>query len=190
MTNVFFTADSHFNHRAMVERQWRPQYPTVAAMNEDLISRWNAVVTKRDTVWHLGDYALGDIQHGLATLQYLNGTKHLITGNHDRCWSATRDAHKWQPAYIEAGFASVQAFARRRILGQSVMLSHFPFEGDHLAVDRFAEFRLPNTGGWLIHGHVHTAWHVKGRQINVGVDVNGFAPVPLEAIEKIIEANA
>lgn len=187
MSDVFFTADTHFGHRAMTERQWRPQYPTVAAMDEDLIERWNAVVDHQDTVWHLGDFSLGNWMHAAPIVFRLNGTKHLIAGNHDRCWPALRDSHKWQRAYIDAGFASVQAFARRRILGQSVMLSHFPFEGDHLEVDRFSEYRLPDTGGWIIHGHVHNAWKVKGRQINVGVDVNNFTPVRLDAIEDIME---
>lgn len=192
VSNVFFTADTHFGHRAMVERGWREQYATVAAMNDDLIERWNSVVHTGDIVWHLGDYALGEIQHGLTTLQYLNGTKHLITGNHDRCWSALRDSHKWQAAYLEAGFASVQSFARRRILGQSVMLSHFPYsgQGDHTYEDRFAEYRLQDQGGWLIHGHVHTEWALKNKMINVGVDVNNFTPVPLDAIETTMQENA
>lgn len=184
--SVFFTADSHFNHQAMVERGWRPQYSTVAEMNEDLIERWNASVRPDDVVWHLGDYALGNTLQSLALVKRLNGTKHLITGNHDKCWPALRDSAKWQGAFLEAGFASVQAFARRRILGQSVLLSHFPYSGDHVEVDRFTDYRLPDSGLWLIHGHVHDAWRVNGRMINVGVDVHDFRPVPLDAIEGIM----
>jgi calcineurin-like phosphoesterase family protein len=28
-----------------------------------------------------------------------------------------------------------------------------------------------------VHGHVHTSWRLNGRQLNVGVDVNDYAPI-------------
>jgi len=39
----------------------------------------------------------------------------------------------------------------------------------------------------LLCGHVHDKWKVKGRQINVGVDVWNYAPVSHEKILKLIE---
>ena len=45
-----------------------------------------------------------------------------------------------------------------------------------------------NDGIWTLCGHVHGAWKVRGRNINVGVDVRGFAPMSsnevLNAIDK------
>lgn len=186
---VFFTADTHFSHRSMVERKWRPQYSTVAEMDEDLIARWNETVGPKDVVWHLGDWALGNPVQHLTLVNRLHGRKHLVTGNHDKCWPAFRDAHAWQQAFLEAGFASVQAFARRRVLGKSVLLNHFPYEVDDRHQDLFSEYRPVDTGLWLLHGHVHTEWRVRGRQINVGVDApgNDFRPVSLEQITAIIE---
>jgi calcineurin-like phosphoesterase family protein len=188
VSGVFFTADTHFSHRGIVENGWRPEYTNVAEMDEDLIKRWNAVVTKRDTVWHLGDWALGNPMHHLSIVKRLNGIKHLVPGNHDKCWPARHDSHEWQRKFLEAGFTSVQAFARRKILGQAVMMSHFPYIGDHYDTDRFSEYRPINTGAWLLHGHIHREWKVRGRMINVGVDVNDFQPVPHEKIMAIMQA--
>lgn len=183
----WFTSDTHFNHQSMVSREWRPQFKTVSHMNEYMIDQWNTVVAPGDDVWHLGDWALGDFAHGLSIVKRLNGHVHLIPGNHDRVHPGERNAHKWQKAYIDAGFESVQAFARRGILGQSVLLSHFPYEGDHREDERFSQWRLPDEGLWLIHGHVHHAWKVKGRMINVGVDQWDFWPVSLDEIVEIMQ---
>lgn len=60
--------------------------------------------------------------------------------------------------------------------------------GDHAdREDRYVEWRLPDTGNWLIHGHVHDEWFTNGRQINVGVD-QSFTPFTQTEISDIIEA--
>lgn len=157
-------------------------------MDDDLIARWNAVVRPRDIVWVLGDYALGDPDRALAYLPSLNGRKRLVTGNHDRAWVGHRSAHRYTGDYLDAGFELVTPWARARLAGQDVLLSHFPYTGDHTPKDRFPEYRLPDVGKWLIHGHVHNAWKVNGRQINVGVDVWDYTPVAASALEAIITA--
>lgn len=189
MADVWLTADTHFSHRSMVERGWRPQYPTVAEMDADLIDRWNSTVHPGDVVWHLGDFALGGARRALELVGVLHGTIHVIAGNHDPVWPARRDSHKHQAVWLAAGFASVQAFARRRLPGgQQVLLSHFPYEGDHRDEERHPEYRLRDTGLPLLHGHVHEAWRIRGRQINVGVDVRGWAPVHLDVLAAEVAA--
>jgi calcineurin-like phosphoesterase family protein/diadenosine tetraphosphate (Ap4A) HIT family hydrolase len=187
VADVWFTSDTHFGHRAMIDRGWRPQYASVADMNADLIDRWNTSVRPADTVWHLGDWGLGPAAEHLAILARLHGTIHLVTGNHDKPWPGNRDAHKHQAAWIRAGFASVQAFARRRIAGQQVLLSHFPYEGDHTGQDRADQYRLRDLGLPLLHGHVHDEWRIRGRQLNVGVDVHDFRPVHLDEVAHLLE---
>lgn len=182
MTGVWFTADTHFNHRSMITNGWRPYFSSVEEMNEHIITKWNRVVGKRDTVWHLGDWGMGAVDVHLEILKRLNGTVHLIAGNHDQVWSGHRDSYRFQQRWMEAGFASVQSFARRKINGVQVLLSHFPYAGDHTTTERYAEYRLQDTGMPLIHGHVHDTWRVNGRQFNVGVDVNKFRPVHMEEI--------
>lgn len=62
----------------------------------------------------------------------------------------------------------------------------FPYSGDHTEEDRFEKYRPIDEGLWLLHGHVHCAWSVNGRQINVGVDVRDFTPISILEIKKII----
>ncbi|WP_248948290.1 HNH endonuclease [Oerskovia enterophila] len=90
---------------------------------------WVAKVRAKDTVWVLGDLALANPTYALSVLAPLPGIKNLVWGNHDRGWPAHRNAHTQARPYMDV-FASVQAFARRRIDGAEVMLSHFPYDGD------------------------------------------------------------
>ena len=184
----FFTADLHLNHKAPVVKGWR-EFDSVGDMNECIISRWNEMVVPHDRVWILGDVFLGAESEGLALVNRLHGEKHLITGNHDKVWSGHRDAHRHFRAWLES-FQTIQAFARRRIAGQTVLLSHFPFQGagDHASTERYTRYRFPDDGSYLIHGHVHEAWKQRGpRMLNVGVDMWSYYPVPIEVISLWVE---
>lgn len=189
MSNVWFTADTHFFHRAMAAtgKGWRP-FATVEEHNEALIERWNKVVKPEDQVWHLGDVGMGPEMDILDMVGRLNGSKHLVAGNHDKCWAGERDAHKHQGLWMSF-FDSVQSFARRRLdSNTNFLLSHFPYVGDHTEQQRYDQYRLRDQGLWLVHGHVHDAWKVQGRQLNVGVDVWDFAPVHLDQVVDVIRA--
>jgi calcineurin-like phosphoesterase family protein len=179
---IFFTSDSHFRHAMVAQLRG---FASAEEHDEAVISRWNETVKPADTVWHLGD--VGMSRGFLPLVGRLNGTVHLIAGNHDAVWPGHRDSHRHQRGWLEH-FASVQAFARRRIGGHQVLLSHFPYEGDHAAEDRCGQYRLRDEGLWLLHGHTH--WqHIQvhgGRQIHVGLDAWDLAPVPLHVIEQQI----
>jgi calcineurin-like phosphoesterase family protein len=158
-------------------------------MNEALIRRWNERVDPADEVWVLGDFALGRIADSLACGLRLNGRKSLVVGNHDRMFGARRESEyrEWVERYAdEAGFAQVVGNVAARIGDVSVQVSHFPYQGDSHDADRFDDARPDDDGRWLLHGHVHEKWKVNGRQINVGVDVWGFAPVAEHELERII----
>lgn len=188
MTGTFFTADSHLNHLNVIRLSCRP-FQDLREMHEKLIENWNRVVKPCDQVWHLGDVGMGPLDQFRPLLKRLNGHKHLIAGNHDEVWPGHREAHRQQRAWLEV-FDTVQPFARKKIVGQRVMLSHFPFygQGDHTAVERYPDYRFPDTGAWLLHGHVHTEWAQRGRQINVGVDVRNYTPMSINEIVHLIEA--
>jgi len=185
--NTLYTSDQHHGHIRICDLCGRP-YNSVEEMDESLIVNWNAVVRPHDIVWMLGDYGMGNIAKCLGYLPRLNGRKRLVAGNHDTCWAGHRDGHKHVQTYLDAGFELVTPWARTRLAGRDVMLSHFPYSGDHSTTDRFADYRLRDAGKWLIHGHVHDAWKVNGRQINVGVDVWDYTPVHASALEEIILA--
>ena len=58
MNQIYFTADLHFGHRAILEHE--PDRPfsemvDIAAHDEWLLDLWQRTVDKRDTIYILGD---------------------------------------------------------------------------------------------------------------------------------------
>lgn len=180
---IWFTSDTHFGHKNILkyESTSRPFVDT-DAMDEIIIRNWNSVVDPEDTVFHLGDVAMGNIVESLPKVARLNGKKILVPGNHDRVWSGTKNP-KHAGIYREVfdDIAPEQMFLTLAN-GERVAMSHFPYAGDHTTDDRYPEFRPVDEGLPLIHGHVHSLWATNGRQFNVGVDVSGLTPVSEDTI--------
>ena len=104
---TWFTADLHLGHRNIIDYCDRP-FTDVDVMNRALVDNWNEVVAEDDTVWIVGDFALGTIAETLPIVGELSGHKVLLAGNHDRCWAGHgRRAEGWTERYLEAGFAEV-----------------------------------------------------------------------------------
>jgi calcineurin-like phosphoesterase family protein len=185
----FWTADLHFGHENIIRYTHRP-WATVAEMDAGLVARWNEVVGDDDEVWVLGDVAMGPIAESLGHVARLRGRKVLVAGNHDRCWHGHGDrATPWVERYLDAGFAEiVQGTVPVRVgeLDVDVLAGHFPYEGDSHDEDRYTEHRPVDAGAWLVHGHVHERWQVEGRQVNVGVDVWDWRPVPEDTLVAIV----
>lgn len=182
MSGVFYTSDTHFGHARIVELCDRP-FSSVEDMNAGLVERWNSVVRPKDIVYHMGDVTGGSLAP-LEHIQKLNGRKILIAGNHDACHPMHRDWYKHLPKYLDAGFEAVMPFMRRKVEGIQFLMSHMPYAGagDHTEGERYTQYRLPDMGLPLVHGHVHTLYREKDRGLNVGVDVNDYAPVPESAV--------
>jgi calcineurin-like phosphoesterase family protein len=158
---IFFTSDTHFGHGGALGLYRRP-FASVAAMNEAIIERWNAVVGSDDEVWHLGDFAIRQpravVERLLARLQ---GCKHLVAGNND-----TRETTE------ATGWKSVQPYTEITVEGLSLVLCHYPFR----------TWR-DMAKGWInLHGHCHGRLQPQPRQFDVGVDVWGFRPITLPTI--------
>lgn len=182
---VFYTSDTHFQHAMVAGLRG-----SASAMEHDqeVVDRWNDVVKPSDMVWHLGDVGLGNELGLLNVVTHLNGTIHLVAGNHDKAWPGHRDSRKHQRAWLGV-FESVQAFAKTKIDGRTVLLSHLPYEGagDHTAEERYPQFRLPDLGGWLAHGHTHSGERVDGpRSVHVGLDAWGLRPASEGEIAALI----
>lgn len=201
----YFSSDQHFGHERACTLSGRP-FSSVEEMNETLIENWNATVAPGDTTWILGDVCMGHIDKTLPLCARLNGRKILVSGNHDRTWvgygahyraSAKQKQTDWAKRYKEeGGFAeiydgtwSVGINLRRHGEVVHVQMSHFPYEGDHTADERYLEWRPKDQGRWLLHGHVHEEWKVRGRQINVGVDRWDYTPVSESALVGLILDN-
>lgn len=190
----WFTADHHFGHARINELAGRP-FDSVEEMNETMIYNWNQRVATDDTVYVLGDFAMGTIAETLPLARQLNGHKILIPGNHDRCWPGAPKRQDWINKYYNAGFTHVWDDVRPMVLmlnqepwegGFLVAMHHLPYEEDYRGRADLNTMRPQDVGGWLIHGHVHEKWTIKGRQVNVGVDVHGFAPVSEDELMRLI----
>jgi calcineurin-like phosphoesterase family protein len=172
---IFFTSDQHFFHKAIIGYSNRP-FKDVEEMNYEIVKRYNEVVGIDDVVYHLGDFSLND-KFVQPILSRLNGIKHLVSGNHDSCFSKHSKHKKSILKYIEYGFASVQERMELSIGDRKFLLCHLPFlkEGDK--DQRYPDYRPKNDGQWLLHGHIHEKWLFRNRMINVGVDRWNYYPV-------------
>lgn len=181
--SVWFTSDLHIGHRLVADLRG---FTDPDEHDAQLADSWRSSVRAGDHVWVLGDLAASSPVRALEWIADMPGIKHLVSGNHDKCHPMHRDAHNWQRRYLDA-FQSVQPFARRKIVGRDVMLSHFPYLVDR-EEPRYMQYRLRDEGAWLLHGHLHVAERVtSAREIHVGVDAWGLEPVSLDVIASRIE---
>ena len=171
----FYISDTHFGHDNIIRLCNRP-FKNAEEMDETLIKNWNSVVTDKDDVYILGDFAYrfeqGKLQH---YLESLNGRKYMILGNHDK--DIRRNAHK-------DAFVWVKDYADISDNGRRVILSHYPM------VEWNGFFR----GSIHLYGHIHNNVNNQAYKImrnienayNVGVDILGYMP---QKLEQVIELN-
>ena len=158
---TFFTGDTHFGDMRVLRFDHRP-FATLAEHDAALIARWNAAVAPGDTVWHLGDFALGPTpDRAAAILDALRGEKHLVAGNNDD--AATLSLPGW---------ASVVRYAEFLVEGRRVVLCHYAFR----------TWNGMGRGALNLHGHSHGKLTPMPRQYDVGVDAQDFRPVALPEV--------
>lgn len=194
---TFFTSDLHFGHRKVAGLRGFGEHCTSVAEHDAAIrDGWRARVEETDVVYILGDLSAGGravTENSLGELFELPGGKRLIAGNHDPAHPMNRDAWKWTKAFAEV-FEHVAPFARVRVLGREVMLSHFPYERDRGPM-RYAQYRLRDEGLPLLHGHTHGTERltVLNRaegprvEVHVGVDAWGLSPVSDVAVALLLD---
>mgnify|MGYP003434968432 CR=1 FL=1 len=164
-TRIFFCADTHFSHKALVEKGHRKipfDEPTIEKHDNMIIERWNDVVCKNDTVYHLGDFAW----HNLAFYRkQLKGRIHLIKGNHDRLKSADHDL-----------FESVSDFKRVKVGDQKIYMMHY-------CMRTFPDMHY---GSWQLYGHSHGSLveDPHALSFDVGMDCWAFTPISYEQVKE------
>lgn len=161
----YFTSDYHLNHPKIIEYSKRP-FRNIEEMNETIINNHNAIVTKNDIVFHIGDFCFGDKKETREFINKLNGTIIFIRGNHD---------HK----------TNVNAIIEYLVInhgGNNMFLVHDP-------KDYNPEYKIN------LCGHVHCLWKskltpkYKTMLVNCGVDVWDFKPISIEEIQNEIRQN-
>lgn len=201
MSEIFYTSDLHIGHKLVAGKRDFIHYDErsmefgldpiehidTEAHDAVVAHNWDAVVGKDDIVYVLGDISINGKQPALDWIAERPGIKHLIAGNHDPIHPGifrTR-AHKLMPHWLQY-FETIQPFTTRKLLGRYVMLSHFPYAawGDGPARDgsRFDQYRLPDMGALLLHGHTHGQETAHGNEFHVGLDAHSLQLVPQDTI--------
>lgn len=171
---VFYISDSHFWHKNVINFDKRP-FDSIEEMNETIISNWNSVVGKDDTVFFLGDFAFAGIQKIQEIANRLNGIIHLIKGNHDDYKILAKIGR----------FESIEGYKEIRIDGVLVCMSHYPmivWNGCH-------------RNSIHIHGHSHGSLintefgqdYYKRKVIDVGCNNIDYTPISHAEIIKIMD---
>lgn len=193
MTN-FYTSDLHIGHRLVAGHRGFLRYDEsstefgldpiehvdVDAHDLSLADYWLSTVKEDDTVFVLGDTGMSKFDYVLEWFAALPGTKHLIAGNHDPVHPARSDSIRLQRKWLEV-FATINPYTTRKIAGQKVLLSHFPYAsyGDGTThgepgEGRWSEWRVDESmGKLLLHGHTHGPEKGHDNMLHVGWDAWG-----------------
>jgi calcineurin-like phosphoesterase family protein len=154
MGRVFFTADQHFCHEAVIRMCGRPFF-SVDDMNRGMIEAWNSVVRDDDTVWHLGDFAFKGKPGAIrAVFDQLAGTKCLVRGNHDK------------QNVTQLPWAEQCDFKHLALDGQQITLSHYAMRS----------WPAMHRNSYMLFGHSHGLLPGARNTIDVGVDSVGYVP--------------
>lgn len=123
--STYLTSDLHLGHKNI--HKFRQGFNTEQQHEDYIISEWEALLTKRDVVYVLGDACF--TIDAVNLLRNLPGVKYLIRGNHDLCDTT---------AYLEV-FKEVYGLVKYK----EFWLSHAPIHPQELR------------GKTNLHGHVH-----------------------------------
>lgn len=161
MGNTFYTSDTHFFHKRIIEYCNRP-FSSIEEMNEILIQRWNEKVKPNDTVYHLGDFIWSSSVEKIREIcSRLNGQKILVYGNHDD-----------KKQLLNSGCFKCYNYFDFKYHDKFIVLFHYPIQ----------EWNKKFHGAIHLHGHCHgTIENIKNR-FDVGVDSHNFYPISLEEI--------
>lgn len=145
MAKKFYISDWHFGHKNVLAFDNRP-FKSIEEMNNELIRRWNDVVSDGDIVYILGDMFWCTPSKAAPIMDQLNGQKFLIKGNHD----------KWHDAKFDKKFVKIDEYIEVEDEGRKVVLCHYP-------IPCFKNHFY----GWIhLYGHVHNSfeWNMMEHQ--------------------------
>ena len=162
---IYFTSDTHFSHAKITLYcpSSRGHFKSIEEMNWAMVNAWNERVQPEDTIYHLGDFAMGGKENIPKWLARLNGKKILIRGNHDKGYQFM----------LDSGFDEVHDSLVLEEQGKKLFLHHQPV---------YKKSLWPEGIDFAFCGHVHDDWARYENIINVGVDVSGMKPLTLEEL--------
>lgn len=161
---IYYIADTHFGHANIIKHCNRP-FETVEEMDDTLIKNWNHVVSDKDTVYVVGDFAF----RGLNWKEYakkLRGNKVFLNGNHDKFEEPAPDMLTIKDS------------------GDRIFLCHYPV----------CEWNGYFRGVLHFYGHIHNAENLAKELMdqvpnayNIGADLLGFTPRTKDEIIALVK---
>jgi calcineurin-like phosphoesterase family protein len=157
--DFYITSDTWFGRPQILQIANRP-FASIEEMNATLIKNWNKKVKKKDTVFHLGNFAW-DPTTARQVLKQLNGKIYFLHGSQDAALEEI--IHEFPNAeFMKPAIAELADF--------DTILCHYPL----------AVWNGKDSG--TIHMHGHTVFSHKTnltveRRFNICTDFWGFTPI-------------
>lgn len=210
MTNVWFTADTHFGHKKIpfyakrrfclddhesstldliwqnknIESGWSPSWESIRRMDDYLIKKINDNVAKNDVLWHLGDFCAGRKNEMEAVARKY------------------RDRINCENVFLVAGNHDRNEI--RKVFSESYETHDLKIGSKHVVLGHYAQafWNRSHSKSWMLYGHAHgTAeeWldaHMPGRlSMDVGVDnifrvLGEYRPISFPEIESIFRSRS
>lgn len=163
--NSFFTSDTHFGHANIIKYSTRP-FASAKEMDDTIIHNWNAVVKPGDTVYHLGDFAVGGPEAD-EYLRRLNGNIKFCWGNHDNRLNRAKS----RPIDI----ADIRYISVER---QEIVLCHYAMK----------VWDKSHKGAWHLYGHSHGTLpdDPHSLSIDIGVDCHNMFPLNFAQVKALM----
>lgn len=171
MSNLLFTADTHFFHGRIIDFCKRP-FQHVEEMHEVMVERWNKKVKKGDLVYHLGDFAYkATMEQARKIRSRLNGEILLVLGNHDQIAQQCQNVYPFTFKHVSRYMEVSQADGKSL---QEIVLFHYGMRTWHHDL----------RGVWHLYGHSHGGLAPYGKSFDIGVDNWNFEPQSFEEVRK------
>jgi calcineurin-like phosphoesterase family protein len=186
MNNIWFTSDTHFGHKNICRGTtvWKDgfrDFDCPAEMNEIIIENINNFVKENDTLYHLGDWSMGNPFFNIIEVRKRINCKtiHLILGNHDPFIRKNK-------MNCKDLFSSVRDMAVEIINNKPITMCHYPMH----------TWGARHRGkSWHLHGHTHghmngTEYYNDKRALDVGIDTHPeFRPYSFDEVRESIMLN-
>jgi calcineurin-like phosphoesterase family protein len=144
-------------------------------MDEGLIQNWNDLVGPKDIIYILGDVFFCNEERAISIASRLPGRKIWLPGNHDK--RIVKSEALQRKIFDEV----IPPLYETYIDKIKVVMCHYPI----------LSWNARYHGSFHLHGHVHGGpeqkMNIGTRRYDVGVDANGYAPVPWETIKSKLE---
>lgn len=183
---IWFTSDTHFSHNNILTYTDRHKYfKNVNEMNKALIHNINDCVSKKDTLYHLGDISLGKGKHWTSSINNIfSNIKceniHILLGNHDPSNRSEHVNNRYFKSVENYFELNIDGFVSKSLKKFNICMCHYPMT----TWNRKCRVH--------IHGHCHgklgfiTSPYKDGYvRYDVGVDSEGLNYRPISVIQLV-----